>query len=132
MKLRALLASLLLAGALAGPVSAAPPVASGTIEYASVDPVIGGEVTFTVTTTNLKGNQYPLVYLRCVNGANETVYGQLDLPSTVFILGGGSSDWITVGHPNYHVPATCTAYLKVYGPQDQGQVILDQTEAFVV
>jgi hypothetical protein len=130
MKLRALLAASALALAFALPVSAAPPVPTGTITIASVDPVIGGEVTFTVTTDNLKGNQYPLVYLSCVaNGS--VVYGQLDYPETVFILGGGTSPWIDPNDPNYLAPAVCTAYLYAYGGHPY-TVLLAQAAAFAV
>lgn len=131
MKLRALLAALALGLALAAPVSAAPPAPTGTLTITSVDPTIGGEVTFSETHNGLKGNQYVLVYLACeVDG--RTVYGQLDYPETVFILGGGSSPWITPSDPDYLAPANCTASLRVYGPHDQGTVILDTTEPFAV
>ncbi len=112
----------------AGVAMAAKPVPTGTIEFASVDPVIGGEVTFTATDDNLRGNQWAMVYLVCeVDGT--VVYGQLAKPDETFILGGGSSDWITPGDPNYLAPATCKASLRVY---PDGVVILAETETFGV
>lgn len=113
-------------------------MASGTIEYASVDPVIGGEVTFTTTTDGLHGNQYPMVYLVCqVDPSNfpgqigpRTVYGQLDHPEMTFILGGGSSPWITPSDPDYQAPATCHAELRAYGPK--GDVVLATAPDFEV
>jgi hypothetical protein len=43
------------------------------------------------------------------------VYGQLDYPSTAFVLGGGSSDWWIVGGN-----ANCIAHLYAYGGKSQG------------
>lgn len=126
--MRAILAGLALALLIASPVSAAPKTPTGTLTITSLDATIGGAVTFSATTANLKGYQYPLVYLACVVDGR-TVYGQLALPSDTFILGGGSSPWIDPNDPDYLAPATCTAYLYVYpGPSD----LLDQTAPFLV
>ena len=122
MKLLALFA--ILALTLVTPAAAAKPVASGTITgpneaapYAFGDPI-----TFTVTTANLKGNQYPLVYVACYSVVDGSLlYGQLANPLETFVLGGGSSQW--------HLQrddANCTADVRVYGGKnDQGQVVLD-------
>lgn len=82
----------------------------------------GDTVTFTTGVTGLKGNQYALVYLEAVSVVDgEVLYGQLDLPSTPFLLGGGSSPW-----HDQRDDVHCTAYLKVYGGKDKGHdVILD-------
>lgn len=82
----------------------------------------GETVTFTTGVTGLKGSEYALVYVEAVSVVDGTVlYGQLDLPSTVFLLGGGSSLW-----HSQRDDARCTAYLKVYGGKERGHdVILD-------
>ncbi|MBA3877351.1 MAG: hypothetical protein C0498_10500 [Anaerolinea sp.] len=72
---------------------------------------LGSSVTFTTTVGDLTGTEYPLVYLACYStSSGALVYGQLDLPGTVFVLGGGSSDWWQVGGP-----ANCVAHLYAYG-----------------
>jgi len=105
-------------------VAAAPPVASGTISgpNEAAPYAFGDEITFTVTTDNLKGNQYPLVYVACYSVVDgELLYGQLAAPDEVFVLGGGSSEWHTDRDD-----ATCTADVRVYGGKnDQGQNVLD-------
>ncbi len=114
----ALVASVLVLAAVA---SAAPPVASGTISgpneagpyvfTADPDYLTSSRVTFTTTTSGLKGNQYPLVYVECVSVVDGAVlYGQLDLPETAFLLGGGSSPWW-----GQRDDAHCVATLYVYG-----------------
>jgi len=70
---------------------------------------LGSSVTFTTTVGDLTGNEYALVYLKCTQG-DTVVYGQLALPGTTFVLGGGSSPWWQVGGP-----ASCMAYLYAYG-----------------
>ena len=116
MKLLALFA--ILALTLVTPAAAAKPVASGTITgpneaapYAFGDPI-----TFTVTTANLKGNQYPLVYVACSSVVDgELLYGQLAHPYETFVLGGGSSPW--------HLDrddVNCLAHLYAYGGKEKG------------
>ena len=76
----------------------------------------GDTVTFDTTTDDLKGNQYPLVYV--VAHAVEDgrlLYGQLDHPDTAFVLGGGSSHW----HER-RVDANVDAILYAYGGKYQG------------
>jgi hypothetical protein len=104
---------------IASPVAAAPS-ASGTIVITSdlIGIGFGDAVTFAVTTDNLKGYQYPMVYLVCRQGST-VVYGQLDHPTTTFILGGGSSPWwYSPG------PASCEATLWAYGGLRHQRVFL--------
>ena len=70
---------------------------------------LGSRVTFTTDVDGLTGNEYALVYLKCVQG-DDVVYGQLDTPEATFVLGGESSPWRGVGGE-----ATCVGYLKAYG-----------------
>lgn len=115
--LRKFVAAIALALLLVAPVSAAP-VPSGTLTITSLDARFGGAVTFSATTANLKGYQYPLVYLACYQGS-ALVYGQLATPETVFILGGGSSPWwISPG------PAACSATLYAYPGLHAGDIVL--------
>jgi hypothetical protein len=91
------------------PVAAAPAPPSGTIVLDTAAPAYGQPVTFTTTVSGrLKVYQYPLVYVAC--SQDELVYGQLDYPDTAFILGGGSSLWVTRGGG----PAECIATLYIY------------------
>ena len=103
--MRRILAGLALALLIAGPVMAAPKVASGSLVITSdlVGVAFGDAVTFSATTDNLKGYQYPLVYLACSQDG-VLVYGQLDLPTATFILGGHQSPG----------PADCSAKLYAY------------------
>ena len=105
-------------------VAAAPPAASGTISgpNEAAPYAFGDEITFTVTTDNLKGNQYPLVYVACYSVVDgELLYGQLAHPYETFVLGGGSSEWHTDRDD-----VNCTADVRVYGGKnDQGQNVLD-------
>ena len=85
-------------------------VASGiSLDQAGQALSLGSSVTFTTTVGDLTGNEYALVYLKCTQG-DTVVYGQLALPGTTFVLGGGSSPWWQVGGP-----ASCMAYLYAYG-----------------
>ena len=60
-----------------------------------------------------------------VSRHGEVLYGQLDYPNTVFVLGGGWSPW----RDTPTVDATCTGYLKVYGGKSKGyDVILTLAE----
>lgn len=81
--------------------------------------VIGSSITFATTVAGLTGNEYALVYLKCTQGET-VVYGQLDLPGTTFVLGGGSSPWLQVGGT-----ATCVGYLKAYGTHGGYDTIRD-------
>lgn len=76
---------------------------------------LGSNVTFTTVVPKLKGHEYPMVYVSCYQGS-EKVYGQLDHPDVVFVLGGGWSPWRDV-----EGPATCRAELLVYGGQEKGR-----------
>ena len=77
---------------------------------------LGGTVTFSTTAVDLNGGEYPLLYVACYAEANgNIVYGQLDHPNVTFVLGGGSSDWWTVGGS-----ADCKAWLYAYGGKSRG------------
>ena len=110
--MRRLLVGALVALVLVAAASAAPPVPSGSIVLNEAGPfAFGDTVTFTTAATGLRGNQYPLVYVECrsvVDG--EVLYGQLDLPETGFLLGGGSSPWWLDRDD-----VTCLAHLYAYG-----------------
>lgn len=118
--MRRILAGLALALLIAAPVSAAPKAASGTLTITSnlVGVAFGDAVTFSATTAGLKGYQYPLVYLACYQSGT-IVYGQLDYPTTTFILGGGSSPWW-----NSPGPANCEATLYAYPGFHAGDIVL--------
>lgn len=96
-----------------------PPVPSGTIAISATTPgpyAFQSLIAFDVTTSDLKGNQYPLVYVECysqVDGA--LLYGQLDLPTVDFLLGGGSSTWWM-----QRDDASCLAHLYAYGGKEKG------------
>lgn len=102
---------------LAAPAAAAKPVASGTISGPN-EPApyaFGDSITFTTTADNLKGTQYPLVYVACHSVVDdELLYGQLDHPDATFVLGASSSEWHT-DRDN----ANCTATLYAYGGKGQ-------------
>ena len=115
---RSILAALIAALLISGTALAVPPAPSGTLAITSLDAQFGGAVTFSATTDNLKGYQYPLVYLACYQGAT-LVYGQLALPTETFILGGGSSPWWD--SPG---PADCEATLYAYPGFHAGDIIL--------
>ena len=115
---RSILAALVAALLISGTALAVPPAPSGTLTITSLDAQFGGAVTFSATTDNHKGYQYPLVYLACYQGTT-LVYGQLDLPTATFILGGGSSDWYQ--SPG---PADCEATLYAYPGFHAGDIVL--------
>ena len=113
----ALAAGLLLSVAV--PVSAAPAAPSGTIVLDTAAPAYGQTVTFTTSVTGkLKGYQYPLVYVACSQDG-VLVYGQLDFPDAAFLLGGGSSLWVTRGGG----PAECIATLYIYPGLHDGPIL---------
>ncbi len=97
-----------------------------TLDQSSFSLGLGTPVTFTTSIAGLVGNEYALVYLKCVEG-DTVVYGQLDLPGTTFVLGGGSSPWWQVGGT-----ATCVGYLEAYGTHAGYDTtrVLAQTVAF--
>ena len=84
-------------------------ISSITLDQSNQTLSLGMPVTFTTSATGLIGNEYALLYLRCMEG-DTVVYGQLDLPGTTFVLGGGSSPWWQLGGT-----ATCAGYLEAYG-----------------
>lgn len=88
---------------------AAPAISSISLDQAGRTLSLGSSVTFTTTVGDLTGTERALVYLKCVEG-DIVVYGQLDLPGTTFVLGGGSSPWWQAGGT-----ATCVGYLDAYG-----------------
>lgn len=101
--------------------------ATGTIAvHPGSDLRFGGAVTFDVTTAGLKGNEYPMVYVEAfqdVDGdgqADDLVYGQLDHADATFILGGGSSLWVSRGGGAAH----CRATLYVYGGKVHGNDVI--------
>ena len=102
---------------------AAPPVASGTISgpNEAAPYAFGDEITFTTTTSGLRGTQYPLVYVECYSVVDGTfLYGQLDHPIATFELGADSSQW--------HVQrddANCNATLYAYGGKGQTPQIVE-------
>jgi hypothetical protein len=67
----------------------------------------------------IKGYQYPLIYVEAYQDG-VLVYGQLDHPDVGFILGGGSSEWVTRGGG----AAECIAHLMIY-PGLHSDPILD-------
>jgi hypothetical protein len=114
----ALAASLVLS--VAAPVTAARAAVSGTITLDTAAPAYQLPVTFTTTVTGkLKGYQYPLVYVEC--SQDVLVYGQLDFPDVAFVLGGGSSEWVTRGGG----AAECVAHLMIYPGIHHNDPILD-------
>jgi hypothetical protein len=90
---------------------------------------IGSGVTFTTVVGALGGSEYPMVYVECRSDADgSVVYGQLDHPEVIFVLGGGSSPWFEVGGG-----ATCTGQLLAYGGRSKGMDtirLLAETAAF--
>jgi hypothetical protein len=79
----------------------------------------GGAVTFDVTVEKLTGTEYPMVYIEC--SSDVLLYGQLDHPDAVFILGGGWSPW----HDIIPTPdAACDAWLYAYGGKSHGRDVV--------
>lgn len=91
--------------------------AGSTIQLnAGGDLRLGGDVTFTTSTVDLGGGEYPMVYVACSSDADGSLlYGQLDHPDATFVLGGGSSRWWQVGGS-----AGCKAWLHAYGGKSKG------------
>lgn len=87
---------------------------AGTIAVASGSVLsYQGAVTFdSVVTSPLKGYEYPMIYVKAFDvDSGDLIYGQLDHPDAVFVLGGGSSVWVSRGGG----PARCEADLMIYG-----------------
>lgn len=114
MKLVLILVAVVALGVTGG--MAAKPVPSGTIAIApGSDLSLGGVVTFDYTVDGLPGWANPRVQLMCYQ-AGALVYGMAlnadpnnGVPTATaqpFVLGGGSSDWLTNGGP-----AECDATL---------------------
>lgn len=100
---------------------------SGTIVRITENPAYQQPVFFdTTVTSKLKGYQYPMVIVDCYQNG-ELVYRQLDHPDTAFILGGGSSLWVSRGGG----PATCNGQLWIYnGLHSGGPFFVIRTENF--
>lgn len=112
----AIIAALSMGAFVLATADAAPKGPSGTIAVGAGSVLAyGGTVTFDTTHDGFKGYQYPMVYVACYQGA-DLVYGQLDYPGAEFVMGGGSSLWVTLGGG----PAECVATLRVYGDKDDG------------
>ena len=124
---RALVASLLVLVAMSATVGAAKPTPSGTIVLNESGPFkLGDTVTFTTTVDNLTGSQWPMVYVVCIGADGidpdtdpDVLYGQLDQPDTVFVLGGGWSPWRD--RPTEDV--TCHAELWYFNKQHVSTVL---------
>lgn len=110
------------------PVSAAPSAQSGTIAIDSSSPALGDIVTFTTTTSGIKGNQNPRIEITCyqdnvltyAEAHNVTPTYPAPWDGSSFQLGGGSSQWLTDGGP-----ANCNAILYYWDNHPtQHQVIL--------
>jgi len=115
----ALAAGLVLSVAAPAMAGKAPALPTGTIALDTAVPAYQQPVTFTTSVTGkLKGYQYPLVYVACSQDG-VLVYGQLDFPDAAFLLGGGSSEWVTRGGGS----ADCTATLYIYPGLHEGPIV---------
>jgi hypothetical protein len=94
-------------------------------------PHLGGTVAFVSNAVGLRGREWPMIAVNCwqdVDGNGvvdvgntfsvDKVYGQLDVTSSTFLLGGNSSDWLDVGGA-----AECTSALYAYGWKGGSQTI---------
>jgi hypothetical protein len=70
---------------------------------------LGETVTFTTSIQGIKGSEWPMIGVACSQSGAVT-YGELNTPSSSFLLGGGSSVWLTNGGA-----ADCVATLYAYG-----------------
>jgi hypothetical protein len=85
-------------------------VATGTISLQTSTPTYQQPVTFDWSVSGkVKGYQYPLILVEAFQGEDK-VYAQLAAPDDAFLLGGGSSEWVTRGGG----PADCIARLMIY------------------
>jgi len=82
-------------------------------------PGLGGAVSFTTVAAGLAGWEYPMVAVWCYQ-EGVLVYMELATPDSVFVLGGGSSDWLTIGGA-----AECHANLYAYGMTGSHESIRD-------
>lgn len=90
------LAVLLAISALLAPAvaHADPKPRTGTIVLVEQEQLHFGDTASFITTDNLKGREYPMVYVVCYSVVDgHLLYGQLDYPDVAFLLGGGSSPW---------------------------------------
>jgi hypothetical protein len=79
-------------------------VSDPSITLDQSDPHLGGVVTFTVRyPTKVKS---PRVAVRCYSADGTLIYAEAGPYDQSFLLGGASSDWLTVGGP-----AHCTGEL---------------------
>jgi hypothetical protein len=78
---------------------------SGTITLDQASPALGQYVTFTTTTTGLKGNQNPRIEIDCYQ-SGVLVFASAAPSNQPQQLGGAGSQWLTNGGP-----ADCTATL---------------------
>lgn len=72
-------------------------------------PKLGGTVTFSSYAGGLAGWEWPMVAVSC-SQSGTVVYVELEAPSSSFLLGGNSSQWLLNGGA-----ASCTATLYAYG-----------------
>lgn len=105
-------------------------MATGTISLDQPNPALGDTVTFTCTTEGLRGNQDARVEVQAfqdVDGdgqMDDIVYGEAWGIGVSFLLGSGSSPWLTRGGP-----AHCVAKLYYWDNHPaQHQVVLDTIE----
>ena len=91
--------------------------ATGLVAGAASSPRLGGTVSFTTVAAGLAGWEYPMVAVWCYQG-DVLVYMELATPESVFVLGGGSSDWLTNGGA-----ADCEAYRYAYGTKGSHESI---------
>ena len=96
--------------------AAAAPVESGVIDGPFGDVRLGGVVSFGVSTTNVRGNEYPMVQVDC--SQDVLVWSTLIAPDETVKLGGDASDWVRASGE-----ADCTAYLLVFGSHGRTQTI---------
>jgi hypothetical protein len=129
-RLKLILAVVLAAAFIALPASAAKPEPSGTLAIApGSDLTLGGVVTFDYTVDDLPGWANPRIQVICYQ-AGVVVYGMAlnadpanGVPTATaqpFVLGGGSSDWLTNGGF-----AECEAILFYFDNRVDFQHVLD-------
>lgn len=129
--MKAILFAALAAFLIVLPVGAAKPVPSGTIAIASGSTLsLGGTVTFDTTVNDLPGNADARVEVQCFQDTDsdgqidDLVYGEAWGVGVPFLLGSGSSLWLTNGGP-----AHCVAKLNYYDSHPTyHMVVLDTVE----
>ena len=87
------------------PLGAVKPIPSGSLSLNQVAPRLGEYVTFTWSVDHLPGWATPRIQVICSQD-DVVVYGEAGPAWQSFLLGGGSSDWLTNGGP-----AVCVATL---------------------